>query len=65
MKKFSHPLLLLLMLVGLSLNISALIALAVLCALDWKFNFSAVMALMTPVILIGGMTMGLSMALHE
>ena len=48
----------LLMLVGLSLNISALIALAVLCALDWKFNFSAVMALMTPVILIGGMTMG-------
>ena len=48
----------LLMLVGLSLNISALIALAILCALDWRFNFSAVMALMTPVILIGGMTMG-------
>ena len=43
---------------GVSINISALIALALLCALDWRFNFSAVMALMTPVILIGGMTMG-------
>ena len=42
---------------GLSPNISAAIAFAVLLALDWKFNFSAVMALMTPVILIGGMTM--------
>ena len=35
-----------------------LIALVVLVALDWYFDFSAVMALMTPVILIGGMTMG-------
>ena len=35
------------------------IALAVLLALDWYFDFSAVMALMTPVILIGGMTTGL------
>ena len=43
---------------GISPNISAIIAFAVLLALDWKFNFSAVMALMTPVILIGGMTMG-------
>ncbi|WP_061934390.1 TRAP transporter large permease [Aureimonas sp. AU22] len=43
---------------GLSLNLSVLIALAALVALDWKFDFSAVMALMTPVILIGGMTMG-------
>ena len=34
-------------------------ALAVLLALDWYFDFSAVMALMTPVILIGGMTHGL------
>ena len=48
----------LLILAGLSINVSALIALVALCALDWKFNFSAVMALMTPVILIGGMTMG-------
>ena len=30
-----------------------------LLALDWYFDFSAVMALMAPVILIGGMTMGL------
>jgi tripartite ATP-independent transporter DctM subunit len=33
-------------------------AFLVLLFLDWKFNFSAVLALMAPVILIGGMTMG-------
>ena len=43
---------------GLSINIAVLVALAVLVAADWYFDFSAVMALMTPVILIGGMTMG-------
>ncbi len=43
---------------GVSLNLSVLIALAALVALDWYYDFSAVMALMTPVILIGGMTMG-------
>ncbi|GAB7545278.1 TRAP transporter large permease [Cupriavidus sp. 8B] len=43
---------------GVSTNVSALIALAVLLALDWYFDFSAVMALMAPVILIGGMTLG-------
>jgi TRAP-type C4-dicarboxylate transport system permease large subunit len=43
---------------GLSLNISVGIALAVLLAIDWYFDFSAVMALMTPVILIGGMVLG-------
>ncbi|UIK08556.1 TRAP transporter large permease [Neorhizobium galegae] len=43
---------------GLSLNLAIFIALAVLLMCDWYFNFSAVMALMTPVILIGGMTMG-------
>jgi TRAP-type C4-dicarboxylate transport system permease large subunit len=43
---------------GLSPNMAAGIAFAVLLALDWTFNFSAVMALMAPVILIGGMTMG-------
>jgi len=48
----------LLMLAGLSLNIAVGIALVVLIAVDWYFDFSAVMALMTPVILIGGMTMG-------
>ncbi|THV20543.1 TRAP transporter large permease [Peteryoungia ipomoeae] len=48
----------LMILAGLSVNISVLIGLAVLVALDWYFDFSAVMALMTPVLLIGGMTMG-------
>ncbi|ULJ72412.1 TRAP transporter large permease [Rhizobium gallicum] len=48
----------LMILAGLSMNVSAGIALAALLALDWYFAFSAVMALMTPVILIGGMTMG-------
>jgi TRAP-type C4-dicarboxylate transport system permease large subunit len=47
-----------LMAAGLSINAAAGIALLVLLALDWYFDFSAVMALMTPVILIGGMTMG-------
>ena len=47
-----------LMRAGLSMNMAAGIALALLLALDWYFDFSAVMALMTPVILIGGMTMG-------
>lgn len=48
----------LLILAGLSINVAVGIALVVLIALDWYFDFSAVMALMTPVILIGGMTMG-------
>jgi TRAP-type C4-dicarboxylate transport system permease large subunit len=48
----------LLMLAGLSINAAVGIALVVLVAADWYFDFSAVMALMTPVILIGGMTMG-------
>ncbi len=43
---------------GLSMNLAVGIALVVLLALDWYFDFSAVMALMTPIILIGGMTMG-------
>nr|WP_298098615.1 TRAP transporter large permease [uncultured Shinella sp.] len=47
-----------LMAAGLSMNISVGIALVALLALDWYFDFSAVMALMTPIILIGGMTMG-------
>ncbi len=48
----------LLSLTGISLNLAVGIALVVLIALDWYFDFAAVMALMTPVILIGGMTMG-------
>ena len=47
-----------LMLAGLSMNVAVAVALVVLLAADWYFDFSAVMALMTPVILIGGMTMG-------
>ncbi|AOB29819.1 ABC transporter permease [Bordetella sp. H567] len=43
---------------GVSTNWAAIIAFAVLLILDWRFNFSAVMALMAPVILIGGMTLG-------
>jgi len=43
---------------GLSTNMAVGIGLALLLALDWYFDFSAVMALMAPVILIGGMTLG-------
>ncbi|ASY65892.1 TRAP-type C4-dicarboxylate transport system, large permease component (plasmid) [Sinorhizobium sojae CCBAU 05684] len=48
----------LLMSAGLSMNVAVGLTLVALLALDWYFDFSAVMALMTPVILIGGMTMG-------
>lgn len=48
----------LMILAGLSVNVAVLIGLVLLVALDWYFDFSAVMALMTPVLLIGGMTMG-------
>ncbi len=43
---------------GMSVNAAVGIGLVVLFALDWYFDFSAVMALMAPVILIGGMTLG-------
>jgi TRAP-type C4-dicarboxylate transport system permease large subunit len=43
---------------GMSINLAVGLGLAALLALDWYFDFSAVMALMTPVILIGGMTFG-------
>ena len=48
----------LLVVAGLSTNMAVGIGLAALLALDWYFDFSAVMALMAPVILIGGMTLG-------
>ena len=48
----------LLMQLGLSLNQAVILALVALVAADWWFDFDAVMALMTPVILIGGMTLG-------
>lgn len=43
---------------GLSVNVAVALALAALLWLDYRYDFSAVMALMTPVILIGGMTLG-------
>lgn len=43
---------------GLSINVAALSALVILIALDWYFDWHAVMALMAPVLMIGGMTMG-------
>ncbi|NOU04886.1 MAG: TRAP transporter large permease [Hyphomicrobiaceae bacterium] len=43
---------------GMSQNGAIFLALGVVLALDYIFKFSAVMALMTPVILIGGMTLG-------
>jgi TRAP-type C4-dicarboxylate transport system permease large subunit len=43
---------------GVSVNMAVGITLAVLLLADWYFDFSAVMALMAPVILIGGMTLG-------
>lgn len=48
----------LMIMAGLSINIAVLIALAALIAADWYFDWHAVMALMAPVLLIGGMTMG-------
>jgi len=43
---------------GMTVNAAVGVALAVLLVLDYRFKFSAVMSLMTPMILIGGMTMG-------
>jgi TRAP-type C4-dicarboxylate transport system permease large subunit len=43
---------------GVSQNGAIFLALGVVLLLDHLFKFSAVMALMTPVILIGGMTLG-------
>jgi TRAP-type C4-dicarboxylate transport system permease large subunit len=43
---------------GLSENVAIFATLALLLVLDYTFKFSAVMAMMTPVILIGGMTLG-------
>jgi TRAP-type C4-dicarboxylate transport system permease large subunit len=48
----------LMMRAGVSPNLSIGIALAALLRLDWYYDFAAVMALMAPVILIGGMTLG-------
>src|SRR5438445_7992211 len=45
-------------LAGMSTNMAVVLGLGTLLAFDWYFYFSAVMALMAPVILIGGMTLG-------
>src|SRR3954447_10937107 len=56
---FSFPLAVwLLTVAGLSVNLAVGLGLFALLAIDWYFDFSAVMALMAPVILIGGMTLG-------
>jgi TRAP-type C4-dicarboxylate transport system permease large subunit len=46
------------MVAGLPFNLAVGIGLVVLFAADWKFRFEAVMPIMTPVLLIGGMTTG-------
>jgi len=43
---------------GVAPNLAVGSVFVLLLILDWRFNFSAVMALMAPVILIGGMTFG-------
>ena len=43
---------------GVPVNVAVAVALGALLLLDWRFNVSAVMALMAPVLLIGGMTTG-------
>ncbi|WP_112875400.1 TRAP transporter large permease [Paracoccus endophyticus] len=48
----------LLAMLGLSINLAVMVALLGLIALDYHFDWHAVMALMAPVLLIGGMTMG-------
>ncbi|MDN3712742.1 TRAP transporter large permease [Paracoccus cavernae] len=47
-----------LVMMGISVNLAVIIGLAALIALDWYFDWYAVMALMAPVLLIGGMTLG-------
>ena len=44
--------------IGVPANLATLGSLIALLIIDWFFDFSAVMALMAPVLLIGGMTMG-------
>jgi TRAP-type C4-dicarboxylate transport system permease large subunit len=43
---------------GAPFNVAVGVGLVVLFAADWKFRFDAVMPIMTPVFLIGGMTTG-------
>ena len=43
---------------GLNPQLAVLLGLVVLFTADWKFRFNAVLPIMTPVLLIGGMTSG-------
>jgi TRAP-type C4-dicarboxylate transport system permease large subunit len=43
---------------GLSFNYALVLGLALLFGADWKFRFDAVMPIMTPILLIGGMSTG-------
>ena len=44
---------------GVNSNVAFVVGLAALLFADWKFKFDAVMPIMTPVLLIGGMTTGI------
>ena len=44
---------------GVDSNVAFFAGLALLLLADWKFKFNAVMPIMTPVLLIGGMTTGI------
>ena len=44
---------------GMNSNLAFVIGLAAILAADWKFKFNAVMPIMTPVLLIGGMVTGI------
>ncbi|MBC8022641.1 MAG: TRAP transporter large permease, partial [Burkholderiales bacterium] len=44
---------------GTAPTLTVVLALVVLFAADWKFKFQAVLPIMTPVLLIGGMTTGI------
>ncbi len=44
---------------GLNANLTVLLSLVLLFVADWKFRFNAVLPIMTPVLLIGGMTTGI------
>jgi TRAP-type C4-dicarboxylate transport system permease large subunit len=44
---------------GLNANLTVLLSLVLLFVADWKLRFNAVLPIMTPVLLIGGMTTGI------
>ena len=44
---------------GASFDLAVAVGMALLLAADWKFKFEAVLPIMTPVLLVGGMTSGI------